>query len=553
VEVSFTLANLPSSGVWTRVTPHGAAVAGGQIIWYSQTDGAVQVTARSPRSLGAGTYTGSLSVEVCSDAQCATQLQGSPVTLAVSYAVTGQVGPQTQVYWNTTQLNGAPFQTTQTTAPQFKVTIAVSNLPYPAMYLRRRAESGSIFSNIVFGDPTFTPNQGSAYGEYTVTLQPPAALGSGEFRGSLEFDACYDPHCTRIVPGSTYTAQVNFLVLASEGVEYSRRETTPPQGASEVVWSTANHSFYVLSNRGTSRNGNPGVDPQISQVDPATLQLVTTVSIPGENLRRLTVTPDGSRLYVASLEQSMLYRFALPTLTRDLSLTLENSPPRDPIVVNDFAMIPGSPNSFAVALEHKSRTDAVRVYDNAVLRRDVVAPGLANEKARWLVPAATPGMYLSQRFAYSALESETLDQMVVDGNGVRLAGSTPTTAQILLAEKPQRAGNNLYSIFGRVYDITSGAQIGSFDADGNTPASAFVVDELHGRIFVWKRGFLMSYNLVTLELLAIAQINVTPDYMDQPTMVLWGTEGVALTDNNRLVVFSGPFFTTYRGGSTAAN
>jgi hypothetical protein len=158
-------------------------------------------------------------------------------------------------------------------------------------------------------------------------------------------------------------------------------------------------------------------------------------------------------------------------------------------------------------------------------------------------------MYLSQRWSYSALASETLDLMVVDGNGARLTGSTPTTAQILLGLKPQRVGNNLYTIFGGVYDIASGTQIGSFDEDGNTPASGFVVDELHGRIFVWKRGFLRSHDLVTLELLAIAQIDVTPDYMDQPTMVLWGTEGVALTDNNRLVVFSGPFFTTYRGGS----
>jgi hypothetical protein len=38
--------------------------------------------------------------------------------------------------------------------------------------------------------------------------------------------------------------------------------------------------------------------------------------------------------------------------------------------------------------------------------------------------------------------------------------------------------------------------------DGNVPASAFVVDELRGRIFVWKRGFLMSYDLVALKALA---------------------------------------------------
>jgi hypothetical protein len=58
---------------------------------------------------------------------------------------------------------------------------------------------------------------------------------------------------------------------------------------------------------------------------------------------------------------------------------------------------------------------------------------------------------------------------------------------------------------------------------------------------------LRRYDLITLKMLAIAQIGVTPDWNQEPAMVPWGSGGVAMTTGEQLVVLSGSLFTTYRG------
>jgi hypothetical protein len=243
----------------------------------------------------------------------------------------------------------------------------------------------------------------------------------------------------------------------------------------------------------------------------------------------------------------MVYRFTLPTMTRDLALSLESSPPQNPIIVNDFAMLTGRPESFAVTLEHKNRTHAIRVYDNAVMRPSTVAASLADEWPRWLVPTTVPGTFVSHRYAFSALAANTLDRFAIDAAGIHPLSSAPTNAQTLLAPKPSRVANRLYSSFGRIYDIDSGAQVGTFGLADNTSGVAVAIDESNGRIFVWRADFLMVYDLSTLQMLAIAQIGVSAGGNPEPAMVLWGNGGVAMTDGEQLVVLSGSLFTTYRG------
>ena len=143
----------------------------------------------------------------------------------------------------------------------------------------------------------------------------------------------------------------------------------------------------------------------------------------------------------------------------------------------------------------------------------------------------------------------TLEQLVVDGTGVGVATSVPMASGPYM-NRPQRAGNRLYTVDGKVFDVGNGELVGTFGLQDNTPATAIVVDEAHGRIFEWDGGFLISYDLATLERLAIAQIKLAASWTLEPKLILWGTEGVALADHDQLVVLSGPFFTTYRGRPT---
>jgi hypothetical protein len=130
-------------------------------------------------------------------------------------------------------------------------------------------------------------------------------------------------------------------------------------------------------------------------------------------------------------------------------------------------------------------------------------------------------------------------------------GSAPLAAGFFPpVVKPQRAGNRIYTAFGEVYDISSGALVGTFGDRDNVTPTAFLVDEPHGRIFIMKRGFLWSYDLVTLKFLAILQIDVGSNYLLDETLIPWGNGGVAVADGDKLVVLSGPFFSTYRGEPT---
>lgn len=545
--VAFNVANPPNDGIWSRLTANGAAVVGGNVDWSSKYQGRVTVAMRSPRSLGAGSYTGTIKVELCPDAQCATQIAGSPFTITATYVVVGSADPQTVASWSVAQFNDMPFRTSQTSSPTYKLALTLQYPPYSGAYVHRKNQTGDIFASVVFGGATFTLLQLSASADYTINLKPPAVLGSGDFSGSMEFEVCYDPGCLRPVPGSAYTLQLSFPVLASEGLEYTGRSVAPPQGASEVVWSGANQKFYILSNRGATRPGLPGVDPQIAPVDPATLQVGAAVAVPGENLRRLTVTPDGTRLYVASSIKPFAYRFTVPALNNDLTVPLGSASPTDPYMVYDFAMLAGQPDSFVASLESSNRTQGIRVYDNGTPRANTI-PSPTSELVypRWLVPASTPGRFVSQYTTQTTPGTNTWDELAVHGTGINTASSTPVVNGEHLAGRPQRAGNRLFTVSGKVFDADTGALVGTFGEQG-AQAAAILVDEAHGRLFDLRRGLLSSYDLTTLQRLAMAQIDVVPELGLELTLIPWGSEGVAVANMDKLVVLSGPFFSTYRG------
>ena len=544
--VIFDVEKGKSTTVWSRVSASGAAVASGSLNWATERGGPVNVFLRPSRSLGAGTYNGTLRVEICADAQCVTQIAGSPVNIAVTYVVTGTPGPQTQVSW-AGQLNDGHLRTTQTSSPQFKLRVSALYPPYPSLFLRQTSRTGDdIFASVVFGDADGSVNQATLFGEFTITLKPPATLGSGEFFGRIDFEACYDQACTRVVPGSAYAMHVSFLVLATEGVEYVRRELALPQGSTEVIWSSANHSLYVLSNQEPAVGSSIAPDQRLSAVDPITLQIGPSVTIPGgETLRHLTVTPDGTRLYAANRSKPFVHRFTPPGLVNDLTVSLDTDS-ANPLLVQDFAMLPGQPDSFVVSLTRNVGGAAgFRVYDNALPRAESMTASSPVYYPQWLVPAAVPGAFLTRTLRPTSPATDTLDQLLVDGNGIHAGSSTPLADGMFSLERPQRSGNRLFSGTGRVFDVTTGAQIGTFGRDTSTLTS-IVVDEAHGRLFQLRSGFLFSYDLATLEPLAVAKVDIG----SAQGLALWGTEGLVAGSYDKLVLLSGPFFSTYRGQPT---
>jgi hypothetical protein len=145
------------------------------------------------------------------------------------------------------------------------------------------------------------------------------------------------------------------------------------------------------------------------------------------------------------------------------------------------------------------------------------------------------------------------ERLAVDATGIRVDSSTPVASGIIVGVKPIRAGSKLYTFDGRILDADTGALLNTLPY---TDAYAVLPDEARQRIFVWARwpcrDLLVSYDMQTLQPLGYAPVYPGSSFPagSGRSMVLWGTEGVALIDGNQLIVLSGPFFSTYRGEPT---
>lgn len=548
--IRITLANAPSAGLPARISLSGIAVSSASINWQSPTEGRLRVVAQSPGSLGAGTYQGTVKVEVCLDAQCAAQASGSPVNIAVSYVVTGSSIPTTQVFWSETLLQGADLTSSETRSPTMSVRISVTNLPPAGMFVQRSVPATGVISSLVFSQPTFSPDVGRAFAQYDVTVRPPASLGSGIFTDSVGFRACFDQACTQEVPNSRYTLSMRLLIPATEGVEFSRRSLVPATGgATNLAWSAATQSLYLASSEFASQ----GSAPIITQVDPVTMASGVSVSFPGEDLNLLAATDNGAFLYVASKTQPTLHRLPLPSMTPDLQIPLGSSSPY-PYLVGDMAPLPGQPQSIVTTLKINNLSGGIRVYDNATARATALVPSTF-ELVRWLVPGTAAGSFISQSFGPSSPQFNNLETLAVDAGGVHVATGAPIAGGTIVGTRPQRSGNRLFTLDGRILDVSNGALLGALSFPDSTTPRALLVDDGLNRIFVWmevsQRSYILSYELSTLRLLALAPVyapSMSPGIGGN--MVRWGTNGVALVDGNSLLVLSGPFFTSYTGAPT---
>ena len=556
--IGINVANPPAAGLaglWTKATATGVPVADASVRWLSASEGKVRLLIRSPSTLGAGTYRSTVTVEICLDATCTQPAPGSPTSIEVTYVVTGGASPSTQVHWSESFLTDAVLTTSEVRSPRMTLRISTSDLGLwrPVSAAHRVGHRADRTREVQPTQLQFAGGRGFCPVRRR-DLKPPASLGSGFFTDTMHFEGCFDAACTSIVPGSRYTLSFDLLISATEGTEFTRRSLAPNMGAREVVWSPANQSLYVVAGL---------VDPQILQVNPLTMASTTSSALGVANPpQHLAVSQDGSYLYMGSKTQPTILRLQLPAMTQDLSIPLGNFNSSSPYVVNDLAMVPGQPQTFVVARAWSIYHGGILVYDNAVARAAAIAPdpGQVFEYARWLVPAAAPGTFISMRYGPSQPVVNTLsDQLLLDAGGIS-TGSSLAFTPVGLARywtKPKRAGAKLYMGDGTILDAATGTLLGSLPSTGDsTIPYAVLPDEANARILVWKqvrqREFILSYDITTLKLLGLAEVHGAPTETGGSGrgITLWGSDGVALTAGSQLVVLSGAFFSTYRGEPT---
>ena len=91
--LSLYVTNPPSSGLWVRVTqPSSGYVIGVALEPYSGPTAVIGLSLKSPAALGSGIFNGSVSFDVCYDAQCQNPVPGGPVVEPLSFMVSLSAG-----------------------------------------------------------------------------------------------------------------------------------------------------------------------------------------------------------------------------------------------------------------------------------------------------------------------------------------------------------------------------------------------------------------------------------------------------------------------------
>jgi hypothetical protein len=196
----------------------GATIAGTML--GHGADGINEVVPVPPVIMGAGTYTDQITIEVCADPTCNTQINGSPQTVNVTYVVTGNPKPSgsVTVFTNLAVEAGS----TQTTTVTGTVGLNASNLAPTGVFVTMTPSKNGIVSGTTFHS-TLSSGINTAFGTITVTLQPPSSVGIGVHADSFQINTCFDAACAQPAPGSPWTVNVTYVVDPTAGSDYTQK------------------------------------------------------------------------------------------------------------------------------------------------------------------------------------------------------------------------------------------------------------------------------------------------------------------------------------------
>ncbi len=129
--IPLTVAGGPASGVYVTASSSNTGISVVTAPTGATTDAhpAVGITFKDPASLGRGTYTDQVTINVCADASCATPLYGSPIYLSVTYTVTSPALAVTSQIGLTHDVIDAKY------SRALDAIVMVSSYPTNALYL----------------------------------------------------------------------------------------------------------------------------------------------------------------------------------------------------------------------------------------------------------------------------------------------------------------------------------------------------------------------------------------------------------------------------------
>jgi hypothetical protein len=529
-EVSLTLTDPPTTDTfWYSYRFAGTAVAAANVGWSPEVTpgtqaGYIVINLFSPGLMGSGTYHDTVQVEVCTDSQCANQIKGSPLTINVTYTVTGNAASNAGYFITPTSLTfEAP--TNGSVQPQ---TIAVTayDLPPYGAYVLLASQPGGPVSNLSF-QQTSASSEPYAYGTgtLTVTVKPPLSLGPGVYNDVMSLSICYDQACTKPAVGSPFQISVVYTVTASAGQEFTQQIVS--QNVSALAVNPQGTLLYAATSPSstTSASNTPA---QLISIDPTSGAVTTLIASLSGPVSEIAISEDGAYLYL--LQGTAVVRVNTTTwiIDQTVQLTTQAVTPNAIVTPSLIAISPTNSNTWAASFSQQSDTSAfseVEIFDAATPRPNIWSISNYTDigiNAVWSAVSST--MYVVDQI-------NNLSAVPVTASGLGVStllqpggpGATFTAAGL------QLVNGLLYSSTGQVLNPATNSVLGQYPLPSGSPYASITADVANNRVFAafsqsMPNGVvstLESYNLSAFTPLWIARLPVAS------VPLRWGTQGLA--------------------------
>lgn len=217
----------------------------------------------------------------------------------------------------------------------------------------------------------------------------------------------------------------------------------------DLVYDSITNKIYVTIPSSNGSNGN-----SIGVINPNTYLLENTIFM-GSEPSIMAISDDGQFIYTGFNGAATIRKFNVTTQTAGLQFPLGNDSFLGPYYAEDIEVIPGQPNSIAVARKYTTvspRFAAVAIYDNGVVR-PTVADWYGNGEISNQIEFKNSSLlfgYDNESTAYS------FNNLVVNSSGVSLISGNAISGGFMSNANFVYAGNNhVYFPNGMSLDVSS--------------------------------------------------------------------------------------------------
>ncbi|MCU0757875.1 MAG: hypothetical protein MUF07_01565 [Steroidobacteraceae bacterium] len=234
-----TLANVPTAGLFLDGEYSENGLDDVTSVTQSATQETVNLRFKRPSTLQNGTYGDTLTLRICNEDPCRTEIRGSPITINVSYQVTGTgrysvIAGKTSVAMNTVDTAGNGVTDA--------VPLLVSPPPTEQLFFDVRSSTTGLASATARGTTNATVD---------LQFKPGMQLAPRAHDDTVTVRACYDSACIRQLTGSplTISTRLTVAIAPEQGLDplVVRSRTALPHNVIDAEYSNALDAIVMVS------------------------------------------------------------------------------------------------------------------------------------------------------------------------------------------------------------------------------------------------------------------------------------------------------------------